>query len=388
MTAPIRNQVFLPLSPRGKDLDLSFKPIKELSYAPNEKLESAGFSDPAGFQDLAKKKVLRPDGTTGYGTERYTLPDGTKVSPQELARDTVFRCWGLDFTNLRGAKQANGTWFMKIAGVKDPVTVPQILMSDKLVQTFTDSLGAQHQRPAFVQGSFFGNRAPSGNYPEGTRIDKQWGRSDESNDERASFSLSLDPIDTYRSIITTSSPMLLFYGFTAGENFLPAKLKFCCAVNVRDPTTWQPMRYEYLHQIGSGTNETFCRTVIKDDIQPWTIQTTDASLDFTSNLGEVQQQCLYYAQSIAREYTTVTTKRRTYIGLAPIDMDGKIQQVTYSIGPQGTSTQASQGSEHSWITPPYEERRQQVARQGLAGKVQYAKYETARREALKGSFNT
>lgn len=390
VSGPWRCQIFLPIAARGKDLDLSWKPIQQLSYAPSPTMKSAGFyRDPWEFRFLASQEVTRPDGTTAGGTVRYTLPDGTSISPQELANDTVFKCWAVDFTNQQGAFQRGGNWFMSFPGIPFPVTVQQLILSDKLVSTYTDALGVQHERPAFVSGSFFGRLAENGNYPLGTRIDKQWDRSDQNHDERASFSLSLDPIDTTRSIISISRPMVYQVNST-GENYIPASLQYCCAVNVRDPNTWQPIRYEYLYQIGSGTNPAFCKTIVKNDIQPWTVQNNSVRFGppYSSNLSEVQKQCLYYAQSAAREFVATASGKRTYIGIYPIDMDGQIQQVSYSIDAGGTSMRVSMGTEHSWFTPDAEERRRQIARQGIAERLDFLKYELQRREALKGRYNT
>ncbi len=401
VTAPVRYQVSLPLSPRGRDLDLAYRWLFDLSYSPNPDAPDYGFKDYETFQDLATLYVTRPNGSVKVGSKRYTLPDGTKVSPMELAQDSVYRCWGLDFEGQANCGQlGNGEWGVTIPAIDQRVTVRQIQLTDKLVQTYTDYLGTQHERPSFVYGSFYGKNCEKDNYPYGTRIDKQHSASDQKMDERSSFSLSLDERDTTRSMIMTSSAMVRINppdNYSPINYFTLAFLQYMCAIHVRDPETWQPYRYEYLHQIGNGTNKDFCRVVQKDDIQPWVIgkykedASTNQSIytgEFDDNKDEVDSQCQYYAQSIAREYQTVTSETRTYIGLFAIDMDGAIQQVSYEIGSRGASTTASQGTEHSWVVPGYEERRQQVARRGVAEKLQYAKAETARREALKGRFNT
>ena len=395
VTGPIRYQVFLPLGAVGKDTDMSWKAIRDLSYAPNRNMSSAGFyKDPNEFRFLSSITYVPAGGTGSYsGVTRVPLPDGTKVSAQELARDTVFKSWRLDFLRKTGAKQSggNGAWYMRIPGVTKNggyVSLEQIILSDKLVDSYTDNLGTQHERPAFVCGSFFGKLEVS--YPDGTRIDKQAERSGERQDERASFSLSLDPIDTNRSIISTSGPMLIIT--ESDEKWIPANLQYCCAVHVRDPDTWQPVRYESLYQIGSGTNPAFCRVEIKDDIQPYVIGKyptgSNAFTSFKTNFAEVESQCQYYAQSVAREYQLVTSSTKSYIGILQIDMDGAIQQVSYEIGKGGSTTRASRGTEHSWYTPAYEERRRQIARQGIDGKVAYAQSESARRQALIGRYNT
>ena len=142
-------------------------------------------------------------------------------------------------------------------------------------------------------------------------------------------------------------------------------------------------------QIGNGTNKDFAVTIIKDDIQPWVktqnILRVPASV---TNLDEVTRQSQYYAESYSRRYQTVRSQQKTFIGLYGIDMDGSINQITWSISGQGSSTIASQGTEHSFYTPDFDARRRQVANRGMAEQMQYMKYEQARKTALLGTSTT
>ena len=403
VTAPIRYQVELPLRAKGRDFDLSYNNLNALSYTPQPTNSPGyGFNDYLSFQDIETATVTWPNGQQATGAQRYTLPDGTKISACELAEDSVYRTWGVDFVGKENCSQIpGGSWGMKIPMIDDPVEVRQLEMSDKLVSTWTDYLGAQHQRPAYIHGAFYGLKADYAdcNYPFHVRIDKQFNVSNQNEDERASFSLSLDNLDNYRSLITTSQKMVYqikSQSFIQSDYFAPAYLRLVCAVTVRDPVTWVPYRYEFLYQIGSGSDENFCRIVRQDDIQPWVIgqYTIDDTFRTTvltgskDNFDEVKQECLDYAQSIAREYQTTFTQTRTYIGIFPIDMDGQIQQVSYECGPQGHSTIASIGTEHSWVTPSWEDRRQMTAREGIDQRMEYWRYESERRQALKGTVNT
>lgn len=428
VTAPIRYQVFLPLGPVGQQFKtLAWTAIKYLNYAPEPGVPpNYGFDPFDNFQNISRL--------------RARLPDGTKVSPQELAQQTVFRCFRVEFAREEGSTRSVnfGTprnpqyrWGMRIPGINYPVTVNQIILTDELVDSYTDFYGQQHRRPAFVQGTFRGDLLEDANfgpnYPPGTRIDKQFPLSGIGMDERASFSLSFDPIDARRSIITISrilcyagksgdvvdvpgeGQVVLPSGYFLGLGpievpvYIPAILQYCCAINVRDPITWQPYRYEHYFQLGLGTNRDNCRVVIKEDIQPWVkgqypdpaapSQTTPPGAfrtftGYTTNANEVIEQCNYYAASIAREYTPVATETRTYFGIIPQDLGGRIQNVTYSIGPEGHSTIMSLGTEHSYVTPSAEDRRQQIARSSLEGKLAYVKAEYARRAAMLGKYNT
>ena len=389
VTAPIRYQMKLPLRAIGKELDLSWKRLNELSYAPFPNLPSGGF----GANDWREFRQI--------DSQRVFLADGTSVSPQELARDTVFHCYRVDFNNQPGCTQnSQGEWGLTVPTWTSPVTRRQIMLSNSLVQTWTDPFGASHQRPAFLCGVFAGEltEGPLANHDDGTRIERQTMDSTTMADERASFSLSLDPLDTDRSIISISPKMVKQIAPLSGiAGLVPyvlewqeADLQLMSAFQIRHPQTWQPQRYEFVLQIGEGTDESFAQTVIKDEIQPVVVANYQGRTltGYSTNYNEVQSQCRTLAIAMARKYATVNSQHRTYIGLYPLDLDGAICQVTYSISKQGASTIASQGTEHSWYTPDHEQRRQQVARQGIAEKLDFVKYEMVRRTAFSGSINT
>jgi hypothetical protein len=392
----------LPMRAIGREIDLSWKPLTKLSYAPwpnfrddtPNRIVSGGFGagDREQFWDLQN----------GTGNTRVPLPDGTKISPQELAIDSVFNAYRIEFQNAPTATQnSNGEWGIKVPTLPYMVTRKQIVLSNELAQMWTDDRNVLHKRPAFISGVFFGNLVGGAlsNYPDGTRIDKQSAAANTSEDEPASFSSSLDPVDTDRSIITVNPKLVKQVASTFGPNagqsteWVEADLLYTCAFQVRDPETWQPNRYEFLYQIGSGTDTNFAATYVHDDIQPVVIGQYEARnqrtlTDYKTNFGEVITQCQYYAESVARKFVTVTSEHKTYIGLFPIDMDGAICQITYMIDKSGASTVASQGTEHNPYTPEYEERRKMTARQGISQRLDFVKYEVARRTAYLGNVNT
>ena len=70
--------------------------------------------------------------------------------------------------------------------------------------------------------------------------------------------------------------------------------------------------------MGTGTNPDFCLQVIKNDIQPWYLSrytSSGAWIRTTNNAEEVQRQCQYYADALAKTLETVRSLTRTYIGL-------------------------------------------------------------------------
>lgn len=389
VTAPIRYQMKLPLGAVGKDVDRGWKRLSELSYAPFPSLPSGGF----GTNDWREFRQI--------DSQAIPLSDGSIVNPQGLARDTVFRCYRIEFENQPGcAVNSQGEWGMAVPTWSSVVTRRQMMLANSLVETWTDSAGTSHQRPAYICGVFSGEltEGPLANHADGTRIESQAVDAITMADQRMSFSLCLDPGDTDRSIMTLSPKMVRqIPPLTGVIGLVPfvlewqeADLQFGSAFQIRNPDTWQPQRYEYLLQVGEGTDESFTQTVMRDDIRPAVIVDYQGRIPtgYRTNFHEVQTQCRSAAQALARRYATVTSQQRTYIGLYPIDLDGAICQVTYSISRQGASTIASRGTEHSWYTPDHEQRRQQVAREGISDKLNAVKNEITRRTAFSGSINT
>ena len=399
VSAPWRYQVFLPLQAVGKEIDLSWQPVNNLSYVkPSGSAEDGyglGSGKFDGFLSLAARKVPTPAGTLNSGNVRFFVADGTKTSPMELAASSVWRSWNVDLSQIPGSTtNSNGEYTAQLPGFPYPVTARQLNLSNSLVQSWTDYLGALHERPAFVCGSFWGTKADkanNNNYPPGTRIDPQAPIAGVGLDEGVSFSMSLDAFDMTRSIISTSQAMVRYNG---NSKYGSAILQLCCAVQIRDPDTWQPIREEFTFPTGNGPNTNTYDTVLRDDIQPWTITKYNPLLPrnnpptYTTNYAFVQQMAQYYAQAKMAEYQIVETAKRTYIGIFPIDMDGLTVQITYQINnTSGHSTLASQGTEHSYYTPAFDQRRAELARQSIGDTMDYWRYEGERRRQMIGTFN-
>ena len=77
----------------------------------------------------------------------------------------------------------------------------------------------------------------------------------------------------------------------------------------------------------------------------------------TTNQADLVKQADHYLAGAALAYQTPSPREVSYIGLRPISPDGAIQQVTWSVGPQGTTTRAGRNDEFSSTVLPYAERR-------------------------------
>ncbi|AWM38127.1 hypothetical protein GobsT_37800 [Gemmata obscuriglobus] len=72
---------------------------------------------------------------------------------------------------------------------------------------------------------------------------------------------------------------------------------------------------------------------------------------------EAEARAAYYLAGMAHRYRVTGGETRQYIGIHLINLDGHVQQVSWSVGPGGASTVASTNSEHSASVPPYAARR-------------------------------
>lgn len=387
-------QCALKLEPCGRDLDQSWRHARMLSYTPSPfdvndpRYKIAfGFGDKApGFEKISPNRVLQPDGTA--------------ISPQELARQFIYRAWRIsNQKDVTGGRIRDGQPLIKIDGLEQYpeldryVTRKQIILTDKLAQCYTDERGEIHTRPAFVWGSFenlIGGEVPD-NYPDGTRIDFQAAKSIDP-EQRASFSLSVDPIDTDRSIITISTQMRKIDKTQANHSSYEfATLRYTCAINIRDKVTWQPIRYFRKRNLGRGGNPANVLTIDRRDIKPWIINlynSVGVCTSTSNNLDDVNAQCDYYLDQEQRKLESIATESRTYIGLFLIDMDGAIQQVTYRTGKQGHDTIVSRGNEHDIDIPSYSERRQRDGRESKNKHLALLAEISKRRIETQGTFNT
>ena len=126
------------------------------------------------------------------------------------------------------------------------------------------------------------------------------------------------------------------------------------AYSVRDPDTWEFFRYTQDLQLSSAV-PTQPRIIRHEDIFGKSVGTFDNNFDltdFTDNTDsdDLNAEANYYLQAAAQEYIEQDSLDVPYAGLVPIQVDGLIQQVTYSIssGPGGsTMTRASLATEHN-----------------------------------------
>ena len=76
-----------------------------------------------------------------------------------------------------------------------------------------------------------------------------------------------------------------------------------------------------------------------------------------NNRADVDPECDYYLDAIDAEYRTKVPQNIRYAGIRPIDLDGAIQQIMFSVGASGATTTIVRNSELMLQAVPYKVRR-------------------------------
>jgi len=154
------------------------------------------------------------------------------------------------------------------------------------------------------------------------------------------------------------------YSVDSDGNYAPANIQVKIAYSVRDPDTWEFLRYTQDLQLDSAV-PTQPRIIRREDIFGKAVGTFDKNFTLTDSTDNtdsdnLNQEANYYLQAAAQEYIEQDSFDIPYAGLVPIQVDGLIQQVTYTIssGPGGsTMTRASLATEHNPYVLPWSARR-------------------------------
>lgn len=336
--APMRFQRQLKLEAVGVDTDGTIKPIDKLSYKP-----AAGWG--AAPED--------------------EWEDITACDARKLARETVFRWY-------RVIGDRNGT--LDFAGLPEKLKVEKIEqllpLEDEKVEQFTDPLdGRKKNKPAQILGAWYSDEG-----------DGQNSEDDECQEVDVQFSM-----DRERGIVKFSRPMVLQVGDyddatkslksapsraameaqfskTSGD-YAPALIWLECAFGVKDKDTRGYKRWTKEKQISDKPpRDPPLVKVVRDDGFVYTnyqhYGDDGVNIGITTNEAELNPKGDSYLKEAAAEFETRQPQEITYAGLVPIQLDGAIQQVTWSGGPQGCTTRASRNTEHAHYVPSYKERRQ------------------------------
>ncbi len=165
-----------------------------------------------------------------------------------------------------------------------------------------------------------------------------------------SFSIDKDTLT-----VTFASPVYFQNGVNGKQQ---ANIMLETAVQIRHPRTNHPIRFT--RKLDLGTNLGSDSLVIKkNDVQLNIIARYDADRNLIgteSDVARAEQQSAYYLAAEARKLEIIEGRNRSYDGLLLILLDGAVSQVTWEVGGNGATTQASRNSEHNYYVPTYPER--------------------------------
>lgn len=345
ITGPTRFQSAFVLEAVGQDTQArqnAIKLIQDLSYNPG------GAGNPSGWEHVYP----------------HSMP-GVVASEEarKLALKTVYKWYRI--------KEQLGR-----PGRLDPpgfpgsvVRLDQLLpISDELVQTRPGPNGTQASRDAVVRGSFYETfrNPPSFQNTAGDEV------------YNGSYT-----IDGERGIVVFDQPV---YRYFSSGAYLPAVLLLECSYGVKHRESRQVFRHGFERRLpgnvyGTGPQilrrEEIVRTVRAeyDRLDPMRARVTRV----VDNLPEISLQADHYLNAAQSEYQLSHSADMEYAGIIPINPDGAIQQVSWSVGPHGATTRASRNSEFALYVPGYEERRRREAAWHAAREQDRAERAAARR---------
>jgi hypothetical protein len=333
---PAVYQGFIPLEAVGIDKDGSIKPIDDLTYTP-------------------------PKGWANENPDKF--PNITDPNVRPLLEKSVYKMWRVALP----IQVPNPP-----AGNANVITsINQIHLFDRLIDTNWDpsDQGKTTPKKPEIWGNFYQQYAQAVQTPSTTPQVYKHGLE----------------VDADRMLIITEDKL---YSMGAsgivegaiiplGSNYAPANIQVKIAYSIRHNDTWEFYRFTQSMDLGS-TLQTQPQIVHREEIFTKTVGQFDPNfqlIGFTDNAqsDSLQDEANYYLQAAAQEYIEQDSFDVPYAGIVPIQVDGLIQQVTYTIhsGPGGsTMTRASLATEHNpYVLPWGARRRAEKERADRAGQT-------------------
>lgn len=327
--------------------------VIHVSGAPTVWEISLELSEPVGVQDDGTivpidKLLYKPKG--GWGNEDPRTFANVAIDKRKLAFESVWK------------------WFR----FKFPIDLPelpfkitesgQLYFEENLVEK-QKLLGIESRKPRVVYGRFYDLKdSLAMNVPvfshdydtktyTATQIKKRLVYD-------GGFEIDQD------NVIIKFSDAIFVYDFEDEKvKYKIPNVRVRVAVSVKDPKTGVRYREVYKQPTGrrNGSQPMWIR---KDEVRreievdPKTSKIKETGTTKKDNVAEVKKKLKAYAGFELSKLALVSPAQGTYQGFPLINLDGTIEQVTYSITGEGfAETVASYGTEHSFVVPSFEERR-------------------------------
>lgn len=318
-----QHQVRLPLEAVGLDVSGEIKPVEALSYRA-----------PQGWGQTHPSMTEIPDSP-------ISLASGAKVSQRELALQSVWRWYRV--------KEEIEVYLTTLKEGPTTVNRRDIIVLNQLAETYTDPVtNVKKPKPAQVYGTFWHEGRPDyANCPAGTKLELDFSVNTEQQLVQISQQLTKKPEED--------------------GTIEPAELYLEAAILVRDENTNAIRRYTKDFRPKGNSFNAQDQPVKVEDVFLTIVHQYDGVDDSSGvdnlviNRKEVEDQADYYLRAAAKDYETPTTRDKIYCTIVPIQIDGAIQQVSWSFGTSGATTRASRGTEHDLAIPSYRERQLMLA---------------------------
>lgn len=393
----------LDLEAVGIDVDGKIKPIKDLSYNPAGEGEEYGWAaqNPTYFQGLIKypsteeqtryNELVNELGKDNVVASGETNPSQLAARGEEirqLAMSCVYKMYRITQPSTRK---------MEIPEFGPIEKIEQLLPLDETLLTpanWKDQLGKQDtngfplKQSAQVFGIFYNrisepslniNTLAGTKYPGSFSVDSERGIVVFS--EPVFITVIVPGTESDQAIKASDGTVIVSPGSYAT---LPAHLQLECTFGVKDSKTRVHVRHAISKNIANSKYKTGPRIVKREDVvmthrieyktqvvpSDYGIRSVTTWDDVKNGLGsaaevfqvvtnkeEVKRQSDYYIESEVAAFTPKENSNVSYPYIRLIELDGAIQQITWTVGSGGATTQAGRNNEFTLSIPSYAERR-------------------------------
>ena len=278
---------------------------------------------------------------------RQAIKDRDRI--RGLAQESIWKMFGFKFP-------------FNLPGLPFPITnINQLIFLDDLLTQSSISYVSPSQgtvtelrrKKPFVYGRYYDRKDTGKNNVD--KFSHEWAK-DRKLIYPGGFSMDKD-----RGIIVMGDAVYLYDREpNAKEKYTVPELYFRTAVSVKDPETSKYYR-EVFKQKTAQSNNTKPLWVKRSDLRreinvdPVTSKPIE---DGGDNEETLKKELTKYAKYELDKLETVNPIQGSYTGFIYMELDGCIEQVTYSIAESGeTETTASYGYEYSLVIPSFDERR-------------------------------
>lgn len=326
----------LALEPVGLERDGTVKALDDLSYRPDGGWDR---SFPPYFGGVNPGTGLTRDEAT------------------ELAKRHVWRTFRVKMIDIETGEEGK----VVVGGYHGAVIEDrkQIVLGDRLYGLTKLPTGQPSSEDPWVIGSVF---------LSSMQVGRNGGFDTINGNTTVSKRLPVRPaIDPGRGLVTFDQYLYRFEGADPDRTVAAPDLYLKTSFQVRSAEGLVPHKFVHPPEIGDVKPEPGVQpeTVRRPELVLIVRTIRDAAKSFEAvetvdnKADDLVPAAEYYLDAARRKYETGAASTRVYAGIFPIDPDGAVQQVTWSVGGNApATTEVSRNTEHARYLPGFAERRQ------------------------------